>query len=660
MKRILVLFCLLVALSPIFAQESLINLAGSVRIADGEIQWYEIDVAAGTLVTVQSVSLDFTPRLLVEAPDGRRREVSGSAGRAETNMISARAGSWRIGVSADTSTEPRIAGFLLRVDVGEANRRLSIGDTRRGMLSNAVEIDLDLRKQVVWYPLQMPADRPVEVLLESDDFDAYLFVLAENGQLRSDDDSEGSDSRLVILPEAGETVMVGASSAGGRSAGVFYLTLTELQPPRQVSLGERIEAEFEPGAMSFTYRAQEAGDVLVSASSRRFDTILSATLPDGGIRQDDDGGPGSDSSLWLSLESGDELFFGVDSREAAPTGEYQFSIQPALSMSIAEERYGSIGDSNPAGSDLYIVSGRQGDFVEITLNSGDESASLVLSDESGRQRRNSTQPGPSGERMAEARYYFESDGSLGILVSAAQTGDAFDYVLRVMESAEEVPANFNWSSTLPAGEPVEGEISAEDYDENSGGYIDIYEIHVASGENFQISLESSDFDSYLQVFGPDGRNYSNDDGGNGLNSLLDIQAQAGGTYLIHAGSLGRDDFGTYQLTYRPSRDQEVILDISGVLGSGYEGPAGGPNQDEIELDLASGDEVSIRVSSNSFDTVLRVLDPSGDQIAYNDDFEGTNSRVDFRVQQSGTYIIIVTPFSSSGGEYQLTVFSDSP
>ncbi len=70
------------------------------------------------------------------------------------------------------------------------------------------------------------------------------------------------------------------------------------------------------------------------------------------------------------------------------------------------------------------------------------------------------------------------------------------------------------------------------------------------------------------------------------------------------------------------------------------------------------ERLEITVTSESFDTVLSLIDSKGEVIAENDDAmgEGTNSLIFFKVRQSGNYTIRVSSFGgSSGGKFILKV-----
>jgi len=69
------------------------------------------------------------------------------------------------------------------------------------------------------------------------------------------------------------------------------------------------------------------------------------------------------------------------------------------------------------------------------------------------------------------------------------------------------------------------------------------------------------------------------------------------------------------------------------------------------VQLDEGDQITIDVTSDSFDTIVSLLTPDGLTIGENDDGPDgtTNSLLFMRIQRSGTYIIRVRAFGAAGG-----------
>jgi hypothetical protein len=105
------------------------------------------------------------------------------------------------------------------------DRRLRVGDRASGSLGSADrELDDGTRAQA--WALEGRAGQTVNILLESDDFDAYLYLTGPGiASPMSDDDSGGElNARITVtFPEAG-TYLVVVSGAMPGASGAFRLS----------------------------------------------------------------------------------------------------------------------------------------------------------------------------------------------------------------------------------------------------------------------------------------------------------------------------------------------------------------------------------------------------------------------------------------------------
>jgi len=79
---------------------------------------------------------------------------------------------------------------------------------------------------------------------------------------------------------------------------------------------------------------------------------------------------------------------------------------------------------------------------------------------------------------------------------------------------------------------------------------------------------------------------------------------------------------------------------------------------DFGINLRAGDVITIRMWSDDFDTYLRLLNPNGDEIAFNDDANGTlNSEIsDFTIGFTGQFFASAGAYSDSGGgSYDLLI-----
>lgn len=92
-------------------------------------------------------------------------------------------------------------------------------------------------------------------------------------------------------------------------------------------------------------------------------------------------------------------------------------------------------------------------------------------------------------------------------------------------------------------------------------------------------------------------------------------------------------------------------EISGSLSESDIPTGQGGFAHDYVVQLEEGDQITIDVTSDSFDTIVSLLTPDGLTIGENDDGPDgtTNSLLFMRIQRSGTYIIRVRAFGAGGG-----------
>lgn len=81
-----------------------------------------------------------------------------------------------------------------------------------------------------------------------------------------------------------------------------------------------------------------------------------------------------------------------------------------------------------------------------------------------------------------------------------------------------------------------------------------------------------------------------------------------------------------------------------------------PALQEYPLALEAGDVIAITMTSEDFDTVLTLLGPEGEEVAFNDDFGGTlNSQIVYSVPTAGDYTVVTQSFDGEGGDFTIQV-----
>lgn len=160
---------------------------------------------------------------------------------------------------------------------------------------------------------------------------------------------------------------------------------------------------------------------------------------------------------------------------------------------------------------------------------------------------------------------------------------------------------------IGVNESVEGSLDASQAE---------YSLSLESGQSVSMMLVSDDFDAYLQVLDSSGMTLAeDDDSGGNLNSALLFTAPVAGTYTVVVGSFGgMATTGAYTLTTAESAVVELAYDSSAkVLFDGTAGVL------YYTFTGKEGDVVNLYTDNPDLDLRLRLYDPDGSEIAYDDD-----------------------------------------
>lgn len=106
--------------------------------------------------------------------------------------------------------------------------------------------------------------------------------------------------------------------------------------------------------------------------------------------------------------------------------------------------------------------------------------------------------------------------------------------------------------------------------------------------------------------------------------------------------------GGFWLGAMPTANAQSILEEQGNIE---------PALKEYPLTIEAGDVIAIIMTSEDFDTVLSLIGPDGEEVAFNDDYGGTlNSRILYEAAASGEYTIQSMAFDGQqGGTFDLQV-----
>lgn len=237
------------------------------------------------------------------------------------------------------------------------------------------------------------------------------------------------------------------------------------------------------------------------------------------------------------------------------------------------------------------------------------------------------------------------------------------------------PALAQTPAQLAPGASVNGQIAEGDPTGPEDAYrYDSYAISVRAGQRLEAVMRSAEFDTYLEIYGPDEASeplFSDDDGlGEGTDSRLRFTADRDGAYVLRARTLSGLEGGAYTLglTERPQarpapRPARVRpgQSLQGRLASTDPETDAGGNYDAFAIRARSGERFTIDLTSEDFDPVLRVgrmENGAFTELAMNDDGPdtGLNSRLVFTAPEAGEFVVRATSLNAAGqGGYTLAV-----
>ena len=229
-------------------------------------QFWQFTTTAGTALTIDLSSDDFDPYLIVRgfhAADGRDSssvdDDGGPGCSARVSTVFPTSGTYTILVNTTSTQKRTTGGFTLSITRGlkppvtgdcgsgggqtagrggaQTKGTIQIGQSVQGQLSTSDYLRSADTTYAQWWLLQGQAGQQVTIDLESDDFDAFVFLfgpgLADDGS--QDDDAGGNcNARLtVMLPQSGEYRIL-VNTRGKYETGSYTLSVTAGAKPKSL------------------------------------------------------------------------------------------------------------------------------------------------------------------------------------------------------------------------------------------------------------------------------------------------------------------------------------------------------------------------------------------------------------------------------------------
>ena len=203
------------------------------------------------------------------------------------------------------------------------------------------------------------------------------------------------------------------------------------------------------------------------------------------------------------------------------------------------------------------------------------------------------------------------------------------------------------------------------------GDHDWYRVSLVAGVTytFQTSNDSSGTDAFLNLRDASGVLISSDDdAGDGNNSLITFTATTTGDYFIDAGTYADQTTGSYHLFVASQNGEaepnnSVATAQSLALGGSISGQVNASgDHDFYAVNLVAGQTYVFRTAAtaatDTTDTTLTLRNAAGTQLLTNDDAgEAGFSAIRYTATATGTFYLDVAGFGTTTGAYNITAFT---
>jgi uncharacterized lipoprotein NlpE involved in copper resistance len=353
-------------------------------------------------------------------------------------------------------------------------------------------------------------------------------------------------------------------------------------------------------------------------------------------------------------EEDDEEDDGADDEEATDDGEPAEVAEDPMGVSDADIAYGETlaasitedSGSGPEEGDLaepLTFVGSSGDSVLVEMDSDPLDPYLIIEGPDGDIVGTDDDGGDGYDSQLYAT--LASDGEYTVWASTYEGDETGPFTLSL-----ERTDSIDTTDSIAYGETVEGFIPEDGGPAPNGDTARPITFRGAAGQSVVVEMESDPLDPYLLLEGPGGDVVeTDDDGGEGYDSRMQVTLGRTGQYTIWASTYEGDETGPFTLSL--AEGDLISGSDSIVYGETLEGSItedGGTDPDgdiarPVAFEGADGDTVTISMTSDPLDPYIVLEGPDGEVVDEDDDGgEGYDSELTVTLDDTGEYIIWAT------------------
>lgn len=281
----------------------------------------------------------------------------------------------------------------------------------------------------------------------------------------------------------------------------------------------------------------------------------------------------------------------------------------------------------------YTLDLLEGEEVTITLESEDFDTFLAILDSEGTNLVSNDDAEGLG-RNSQLTFIAPAEDTYTVRVESFFGAADGNYTLTVTGDGDLTPAELDADFVL--GESIEGV---------ADNAQPTYDIALTAGQEVTFTLESADFDTYLELYDNETRLAANDDiSETNLNSQIVVTPEEDKIYTLVVRTFSGDATGEFMLSAQAGSTAAIAPE--NTTGYAIQETLAGDGQESLSyfFDGTEGDVVSIyAIAANDDDTALQLYSPSG-QLLLEDDNNGEgNNPALLRVQlpKTGEYEVVI-------------------
>lgn len=588
---------------------------------------------------------------------------------------------------------------LVLVGNASAQQRIRMGQSLQGQLDSG-SLKLDDGSYYDLYRYDSPGNETVVVILESDDFDAYLMAgTITNNTFTNigmdDDGAGGTNSRLELRLDNAGAYYFRANTIEADETGSYTIRLSSAGSApapsvsggvsiKDIKIGETITGQLnstnevlEDGSYAQRYRVRlvQGQQVEITLQGDNFDAFLVLFDDDEErVAYDDDSAGGTDARIdYTAAKSGDHIII-VNSLGEREEGDFALFVEhkggpragtnaqpPATGRMLTPGQRvsgtlgaGSLTASDDTYYDAYLIRGMPNTTVSFTMESDDFDAYLVIGLPGADFESLESDDDGAGGTNARLVYSFKDAQTYELRANTLSEGEEGSYTLIVSagSAANAAPADLR---SVAIGNRITGSLSSASPVLDDGSYYEDILVTGKANLTVKIVMITSDFDSFLN-FGSfeDGEFtsiHANDDCEihESASSCLLFTFPDDGTYVIRANSLTADETGDFIIAVHTAglyeaRTANSLPNLP--IGRSLPGelttldpvyPGETVPYDDYKISVRRGETIELSLVSEDFDTVLTLMDGAFGEIAMNDDQES-----------GGTHSNLVHTFDEAG------------